>query len=259
MRLLIDAGNTRVKWALTASDDAAPASPMVCQSEGSVTHEALTDLAGHWQALGLRATDINMVWISNVAGAALAKQLVQALVDAGIAPEVLHWFASQPACAGVRNGYRDPSQLGCDRFAALIGARHYYPDRDLLVVNAGTATTVDALTADGRFTGGMILPGLGTMARSLAVSTAQLPAVSEIALEHALADNTRQAIISGCMQAQAGAIERAFAQHPGHSPLCLMSGGAASFIAPHLQLPHALVPNLVLAGLHRVSLTEAVA
>ena len=259
MRLLIDAGNTRVKWALTASDEVVPVTGMVWQSEGSVTHDALTGLAGQWQADGMRANDIGAVWISNVAGPALAKQLAQTLAGAGIAADALHWFASLPACAGVRNGYREPSQLGCDRFAALIGARHHYPDHDLLVVNAGTATTVDALTADGRFTGGMILPGLATMARSLAVNTAQLPAVSELVLEHALADNTRQAIISGCIQAQAGAIERAFAQHPGHSPWCLMSGGAASFIAPHLQLPHALVPNLVLAGLYRVSLTEAVA
>lgn len=259
MRLLIDAGNTRVKWALTASDDAAPALPMAWQAEGSVTDEALTELAGQWQTHGLRAHDISAVWISNVAGAALAKQLARALADAGIASDALHWFVSLPVCAGVHNGYREPSQLGSDRFAALIGARHHYPDRDLLVVNAGTATTVDALTADGLFIGGMILPGLGTMARSLAVNTAQLPSVSEVVLEHALADNTRQAIISGCIQAQAGAIERAFAQHPGHSPWCLMSGGAASFIAPHLQLPHALVPNLVLAGLYRVSLTEAVA
>ncbi len=259
MRLLIDAGNTRVKWALTASDEAVTSLAMVWQAEGSVTNDGLAGLSAQWQAAGLRAADISGVWISNVAGAALAKQLAQALTDAGIATDVLHWFVSLPACAGVRNAYRDPSQLGCDRFAALIGARRYYPDRDLLVVSAGTATPVDALTADGRFTGGMILPGLGTMARSLAVNTAQLPAVGEVLLEHALADNTQQAISSGCIQAQAGAIERAFAQHPGQAPLCLMSGGAAPFIAPHLQVPHALVPNLVLAGLHKVALTEAVA
>lgn len=259
MRLLIDAGNTRVKWALTASDDAPPASPVVWQAEGNVTHEALSALGSQWQSHGLRSNDISAVWISNVAGAALAKQLAQTLIDAGIATDALHWFVSLPACAGVRNGYREPSQLGCDRFAALIGARHHYPERDLLVVNAGTATTVDALTADGHFIGGMILPGLGTMARSLAVNTAQLPAVGDVLLERALADNTKQAIISGCIHAQTGAIERAFAQHPGHAPLCLVSGGAASFIAPHLQVPYVLVPNLVLAGLNKVSLTEAVA
>ena len=259
MRLLIDAGNTRVKWALTASVEAPASLVMGWQAEGSVTNDALTGLVGQWRAAGLRAADISAVWISNVAGAATAKQLAQALTDAGIEPDALHWFASLPACAGVRNAYRDPSQLGCDRFAALIGARHHHPDRDLLVVNAGTATTVDALKADGCFIGGMILPGLGTMARSLAVNTAQLPAVGEVLLEHALADNTQQAIISGCIQAQAGAIERAFAQHPGQAPLCLMSGGAATFIAPHLQVPHLLVPNLVLAGLHKVALTEAVA
>lgn len=256
MRLLIDAGNTRVKWALTASDDDAAVIPLVWLAEGGVTHEALSGLTGQWQAHEKLVNNTMAVWISNVAGEAVAKQLTQMLADTGISPDALHWFASRPACAGVRNGYREPSQLGCDRFAALIGARHYHPDRDLLVVNAGTATTVDALTADGRFAGGMILPGLVTMARSLAVNTAQLPSVSEVMLEHTLADNTRQAIISGCISAQLGAIERAYAEHPGSSPLCLLSGGAASFIAPHLQVPHALLANLVLAGLHRVALME---
>lgn len=247
MRLLIDAGNTRVKWALTASDHSVP----VWEAEGSVTHDALTGFASE-----LKSHDIHAVWISNVAGDALARQLTQILVGAGLPSSALHWFASLPACAGVRNGYREPAQLGCDRFAALIGARHHHPDRDLLVVNAGTATTVDALTADGRFIGGMILPGLGTMARSLAVNTAQLPPVSEVHLEQTLADNTRQAIISGCISAQTGAIARAFSQHPGQSPLCLISGGAASFISPHLELPHQLVTNLVLTGLQVAALLE---
>jgi type III pantothenate kinase len=255
MRLLIDAGNTRVKWAVTASDQPTT----VWEAEGSADHDALDGLAGQWTAQGWRGREISAVWISNVAGDALALRLTQSLALAGVAPDALHWFASQPACAGVRNGYRAPEQLGCDRFAAMIGARHQHPERNLLVVNAGTATTVDALTADGEFIGGMILPGLGTMARSLAVNTAQLPAVGEAVLEQTLADNTRQAIISGCLSAQAGAIERAFAQHPGHSPLCLISGGAAAFIAPHLQITHALVPNLVLAGLHVAALMEALA
>lgn len=247
MRLLIDAGNTRVKWALTASDQALP----VWEAEGSVAHDGLNGLASAW-----KSHDIQAVWISNVAGDALASQLTQILADAGLAGSALHWFASLPVCGGVRNGYREPAQLGCDRFAALIGARHHHPDRDLLVVNAGTATTVDALTADGQFIGGMILPGLGTMARSLAVNTAQLPPVSEVHLEQTLADNTRQAIISGCISAQAGAIARAFSQHPGQLPLCLLSGGAASFISPHLELPHQLVTNLVLAGLQAAALLE---
>ena len=247
MRLLIDAGNTRVKWALTASDHPVP----VWEAQGSVMHDALAGLAS-----GLKTQDIGAVWISNVAGDVMAKRLTQMLAALGLAGNALHWFASLPACGGVRNGYREPAQLGCDRFAALIGARHHHPDRDLLVVNAGTATTVDALTADGHFTGGMILPGLGTMASSLALNTAQLPPVSDLHLEQTMADNTRQAIISGCISAQVGAIARAFAQHPGQSPLCLISGGAASFISPHLTLQHELVPNLVLAGLHVAALME---
>lgn len=252
MHLLIDAGNTRVKWALSASDGLSSA----WQAEGNVFHEALPELPGAWRAA---AHPIRTVWIANVAGDRLASRLMQTLTEAGIPLTGLHWFVSLPEFAGVRNGYRDPSQLGCDRFAALVGAYHRYPGRNLLVVNAGTATTVDALTAEGQFVGGMILPGLRTMAQSLAVNTAKLPSVSESNLEQLLADNTSQAIISGCLSAQAGAIERAFARHPGESPRCLLSGGAASFIGPQLRVPHDIVPNLVLAGLQVAATTEVLA
>lgn len=252
MYLLIDAGNTRIKWALTESDT----SSSDWLAQGSTTHDALAGLIGQWQAAAKPLLAVRAVWIANVAGDALAQQLTDLLDRAGISPTTLHWFTSAPLCAGVRNGYRHPTQLGCDRFAALVGARHRHPDRDLLVVNAGTATTVDALTVGGHFIGGMILPGLRTMAQSLAVNTAQLPSVSDATLEQTLADNTRQAIISGCISAQTGAIERAFAQHPGRSPLCLLSGGAAPFIAPHLQVPHETVPNLVLRGLQVAATTE---
>lgn len=191
--------------------------------------------------------------VANVAGTAVADRIAAAL--AAVRPSAApRWFRSRPACAGVLNGYRDPGQLGCDRFASLIGARHHYPGRPLLVVTAGTATTVDALDADGRFIGGMILPGLRTMAHSLALNTALLPTVDDARTERLFADNTQDAIVSGCLHAQVGAILQAHAQVP--SALCVLSGGAAPYIAPQLPLPCERIDNLVLLGLHVAALTE---
>lgn len=245
MLLLIDAGNTRIKWAVVedAQGDWLDA--------GTLPHAGLDQLAGQLRAHSV-THPLTQALISNVAGAAVAAQLTQQLAACGIAPPALQWFQSVPECGGVRNGYGQPQQLGSDRFASLIGARHLFPQEALLVVTCGTATTVDALQADGSFIGGMILPGLGTMAQSLAVNTAQLPEVmpvtdTDTVTERLFADNTQDAIINGCISAQVGAISRALAAHAPSR--CLISGGAAAYIAPHLSSPCEQVDNLVLIGL----------
>lgn len=249
MLLLIDAGNTRVKWAL--AEDGSDAGAWM--ASGAVAHAELSQLAAVWSdRLSTHAP--TRALLSNVAGVNIAAQLETTLTDAGVSKEATHWFRSQPACGGVRNGYRDPSQLGCDRFASLIGARHRFPSQALLVVTAGTATTVDALDASGHFIGGMILPGLGTMARSLALNTAQLPNVDDATLERLFADNTQDAIISGCLHAQVGAILQALQPLPGAR--CVLSGGAAPYIAPHLPIAVERIDNLVLHGLHVALLSE---
>ena len=233
--LLVDAGNTRVKWAL-ADTAAAPGQWL---AHGAVLHAELATLPDAWRGL-----DAACALVSNVAGAALRAQLADLL-----APLAVTWFASRPALAGVTNGYRDPGQLGCDRFAAAIGARALDPGKTLVVATCGTATTIDAIGADGRFVGGMILPGLALMAGSLARNTAQLPqAQPGAALPPTFADNTMDAIVSGCVNAQAGAIERAVAAHGADQ--CIVSGGAAGYIVPALSIPHTVRANLVLAGLH---------
>lgn len=246
MLLLVDAGNTRVKWAAAAPGAAAGDWAAL----GAVAHDELGALAAQWQALPLTCA-----LVSNVAGAAVAARISDALAAAQPGAAAPSWFRSQAECAGVINGYRDPSQLGCDRFASLIGARQRYPGESLLVVTAGTATTVDALDASGRFIGGMILPGLRTMAQSLALNTALLPAVDDARSERLFADNTQDAIVSGCIHAQVGAIEQARAQWP--SARCLLSGGAAPYIAPQLPFACERIDNLVLLGLHVAALTEA--
>ncbi len=254
MLLLVDAGNTRIKWAALASDQ--PAAPGQWAQFGMVARAEIGALVQAWQTLG-----ISRVLLSNVAGAALREELEQVLAQAlaqtlaqtlGFTPVPRLWFKSQAELGGVRNAYRDPQQLGCDRFASAIGARALYPGQALMIVTCGTATTIDCVSAEGVFTGGMILPGLSTMAASLATNTAQLPQVPHaVEIAQAFADNTTDAIISGCLNAQAGAIERALSLYHARHPdaRCLMSGGAAHLIAPHLSIPHDKVDNLVLIGL----------
>ncbi|HEY5801463.1 MAG TPA: type III pantothenate kinase [Burkholderiaceae bacterium] len=253
MLLLIDAGNTRIKWAL-----AAPAAALgEWHAHGAVTHADLPQLAEQ-----IAENGVARVVLANVAGPAIRQQLLD-LIGSRWPQAVFDDFLSTPECAGVRNGYREPGKLGCDRFAAAIGARALFPGRALVVATCGTATTVDALQPDGTFSGGMILPGLRLMAASLARGTAQLPEIDWQAADAAstVADNTRDAIASGCLAAQSGAIMRALdeqqARHGQGQVLCVLSGGAAPAIAPALCRPFQIVDNLVLTGLHASALGSA--
>lgn len=246
MLLLIDAGNTRIKWAVATPG----AQPGRWSTFGSVTHEQLEQLASTWRDLAIRR-----VIASNVAGAAIRERLERVLAAVGGADAApIEWFVSSSERAGVQNGYRQAQQLGSDRFASAIGGRALFPDRALIIATCGTATTIDAISAEGVFTGGMILPGLKLMAGALARSTAQLPEVMAQGERLPLfADNTEEAIASGCISAHVGAIERAFAGfaclHPDEPIQCIVSGGGGALIAAHLAIPCIHVDNLVLIGL----------
>jgi type III pantothenate kinase len=240
MQLLIDAGNTRIKWALAATDHVVGE----WHAMGNVVHVDLEKIKH-----ACSAHKIQHVLISNVAGDAVASQLRKMLVELTVPESSLTWFRAQAECAGVRNAYAQPTQLGSDRFASLIGARHRYVGQRLLVVTCGTATTIDALEADGTFIGGMILPGLATMATSLALNTALLPAVDKADRTAVFADNTHDAIISGCLSAQVGAIMHAYQQRSNPPARCVLSGGAAQYLGSYLPIPFDAVDNLVLLGL----------
>lgn len=237
MKLLLDAGNSRLKWGLRADG--------AWLGQGVVDYDGLPALAG---ALP-RAVAPLPVFGVNVAGPAAAAAIAAALK--GVTTEPV-WLKAQAEGGGVVSRYTEPGQLGADRWAALVGARATHAGA-CLVVTAGTATTVDVLTGEGVFEGGLILPGLEMMRRALAGNTAGLGYE-----EGAVVDfprNTADAIYAGCVHAQAGAVERMFARMPGRDPLCLVSGGAAGIVAASLTIPCRVVPNLVLEGLGR--LTEA--
>src|SRR4051812_30148562 len=134
MLLLVDAGNTRVKWALVPSGACGTDALGRWSACGMVEHAQVPQLGEAWRGQG-----IERALISNVAG-----QTMRAALEQAMPPVPLEWFASVPALAGVRNAYRNPAQLGCDRFASAIGAHALYPDQPLIVATCGTATTIDA-------------------------------------------------------------------------------------------------------------------
>jgi type III pantothenate kinase len=177
------------------------------------------------------------------------------------------WLASEPRFefGGVAlvNGYRDPSQLGADRWYAMVAARQSFPALPLVVVCAGTATTVDSIDAAGRFLGGAIAPGTSLMADSLARGTARLPRSTGRAV--AMPDNTDDAIATGVADALAGLVERrvrALARS-GPRPQLVLAGGRVGELASRLRLDDAVAgimveEHLVLRGLWlRASATGA--
>ena len=231
--LCIDCGNTRLKWGLRIGTK--------WTAQGAL---ALPELAG----LALPA---ERIVACNVAGDN-ARQAVEALAARLAVP--LHWLRAQAAGGGIINGYEHPEQLGVDRWAALIGARALHAG-PAIVVMSGTATTIDYLDADGVFRGGLILPGLAMMREALAGGTADLPAAAGNYRD--LPRNTFDAMASGAVQATLGAIERMFRALPEQQDaLCLLSGGAAPTLSPHLALPHRVVDNLVLEGLAGIAVIQ---
>jgi len=230
MKLLLDIGNSRLKWGLLGNTG--------WVAQGAIEHDAPWDFEAILPPPGRLSASAGV----NVAGEALAERADRALAPWGCK---IQWIRPSAACAGVRNAY-DPAQLGADRWAAVLGASRRHAGA-ALVVTAGTATTIDVLSDQRVFLGGLIIPGVDLMKRALAGNTAQLPLADGVPAD--IPTRTVDAIHMGCLQAQAGAIERMYRRLAGQAhPVCLLGGGAGPLIAPMLDLPVVLADNLVLDG-----------
>lgn len=230
MRLMLDIGNSRLKWGLVS------AGRWVAQ--GALDHDEDWDFPAILPPPGQLAAAHGV----NVAGVAAAEKVQAALAPWAVR---IRWLVPSREACGVRNAY-DPTQLGADRWAAVLGGRHVH-EGAALVVTAGTATTIDMLDEDGVFAGGLIIPGLELMKRSLATNTAGLPFADGVGVP--IPTRTVDAIHMGCLHAQAGAIERMFRHLAGQrEAICLVNGGAGPQIVPLLELPCRIVDNLVLEG-----------
>ncbi|KXU90004.1 type III pantothenate kinase [Paraburkholderia monticola] len=267
--LLIDAGNSRIKWALVQPDGTQLAS-------GALAHD---DVAGPGARSGLQAGWSDWpapcgVWLSNVAGAEVATRIA-ALVDAHWPQLPLTTIRASAQQCGVTNCYTTPHALGSDRWAGMIGAHAAFPGEHLLLATFGTATTLEALRADGAFIGGLIAPGWTLMMRSLGEHTAQLPTLDATRARGLLdaadaadaarrgpffATDTPHSLSAGCTLAQAGLIERMWRdlQDEWQVPVRLVvSGGAADEVASALKVQHTRHDSLVLSGLALIAAEES--
>jgi type III pantothenate kinase len=247
--LVIDVGNTRLKWAQYAH--VAPFAPVL--AHGAVFLETIDELAEQAWA--------ELLAPSRVYGCIVAGEAVRRRVDEQLElwDREPRWLSSPASGGGVVNGYDHPARLGSDRWMALVGARQRVlaqaqleggPVRPALVVMVGTAVTVDAMDARGHFLGGFILPGFGLMLKALEMGTAGLKVPTGEVRE--FPSNTSDALMSGGAYGIAGAIERMLrhlSERCGHTPLLYMTGGAAVKLASITELPFEVVDTLIFEGL----------
>ena len=243
--LAIDIGNTRLKWSVYEA--ARPGAAVIAHGAEFLEHiERLAD--GPWAELAPPRSMLGCV----VAGDAVrrrAEDQIEERFDCSA-----RWVVSSVAEAGLTNGYDHPTRLGADRWVAMIGARHRMlsqgPARPMVVVMIGTAVTVEAVDASGRFLGGLILPGHGIMLRALETGTAGLHVPTGEVRE--FPTNTSDALTSGGTYAIAGAVERMvqhLRRHAGQEPVCYMTGGAGWKMAPSMNGDFELVDSLIMDGL----------
>ncbi|HVZ42303.1 MAG TPA: type III pantothenate kinase [Ramlibacter sp.] len=247
--LAIDVGNTRLKWALYEA--ARPAAAVLAHGAEFLENiDRLSD--GPWTSL----TKPQRMLGCSVAADAVKRRVEEQMEELWDIPA--HWVVSSAAEAGIVNGYDHPTRLGADRWVAMIGARHRMLARGtakpMVVVMVGTAVTVEGVTADGRFLGGLILPGHGIMLRALESGTAGLHVPTGEVRE--FPTNTSDALTSGGTYAIAGAIER-MVQHVrkscGEEPACFMTGGAGWKMSPYLVGDFELVESLIFDGLLEIA------
>ena len=238
MTLLVDMGNSRIKWC-PYDDRLATLGPV--QSAGTDDLEAV--LAAHWALLPRP----ERVCISNVGGPLLGARSSRWVQETwGLVPT---FAACGNQAFGVENGYERPRQLGVDRWLAML-AGWRRSQGAACIADCGTAVTVDALSDRGRHLGGLILPGLALMRRSLAHAAAGLAAVQGGRIVP-LARSTEDGIASGSACAIAACIDRVAAtlQERYGQVSCVVTGGTAREIAALVQHTPALMPDLVLQGL----------
>jgi len=249
--LLVDAGNTRIKWTVVTAGRLAPP---------RATPWSDTQPLSAWLA---RAGDFERVVACSVAGPGAERTLRRLLRAAGApAPEFIH---SSAQAAGVRNGYREPKRLGDDRWVGAVSAWHLAGCfRAVCAVSVGTALTIDVVDCDGVHRGGLIAPGPTLMLQSLLRDTAGIAprAAASAASRRSRADSTgtlgllatdtRQAIELGCLSAAAALVDRTVTdvtRRMRGRPVVFLTGGGADAVAPLLRSACKQRDELVLRGL----------
>jgi len=249
MKLLLDIGNTRIKWAFVSGDE--------LSDGGEILHRGVPDAAEQLPAM--LAHRPNNVTAVNVAGTETGERFAAALAaQFGV---VTRFISVSRSCGDVRNGYTEWQQLGIDRWAAIVGAWEQRRS-DVVVVDAGTALTIDLVRADGRHMGGVILPGLHMAEQALGLSTADIANFAADAPGPGAPEwygrATAEAVQRGARFSLCAAIDRAVADFPsGAMPPVLLTGGDAGDLQPGLRSRSEIRPLLVMEGLRYLAAPSA--
>lgn len=238
--LLIDLGNSRLKWRLIRGEG---------REEGAFP---LARAEGFLKGLVCRAPQLSL-WLASVAGSRRGQRIAERLLMLPFARA--ERVVVRPLAAGPKLGYRDPSELGVDRWLALLAAREHAP---CAIALAGTCLTLDALDREGRHWPGWILPGGALLEHALTARAPRLrpPRPEERSAQGPFPQSTGEAIALGSDNGLVAAIERFRAlleERWGHRPALLLSGGDGARLAKALAPPLMLRPELVLDGLERLA------
>ena len=243
MKLFVDIGNTAIKWA--SEDDLREHVSYRTSSQG--LPEGIDQA---WSRMP-RQEEVHIASVRQ-------RKVLEGLTDW----IVQRWQASVRVSEtrerelGVVNGYRTPSQLGVDRWLALLAARAI-SSAPVLVVDCGSATTIDAVGGGGRHLGGLILPGLKLFPKCLYHNT-DLPEEASGGVLDSFGTDTATGIQSGAMLAHISMVEKALRSleaKEGCCANCILTGGDAALLTKHLKIAHQVVPDLVLQGLALQSAT----
>lgn len=234
MILLLDLGNSRLKWAYVENDQLQPAQALL---HSEITPEILKNA---WQHLHPQTIAISCV------GKLELLNIITTTAHALWSDISIHVATTQIDEFGVKNGYLYPEKLGVDRWLAMIAVRQK-TIAPVCIVDCGTAITIDVLNEKGEHQGGLICAGLTLMKTALASHTADLP-LANAPYHLGLAVETETAIFNGTLFAICGLIEKVMSQQLGN-PVLFLTGGDAEIIASQLTRPFCLETDLVLQGL----------
>lgn len=232
--LQLDVGNSSAKWRLVADG--------VVANRGKYRHgdEAST------QALLACGEGVDAIWISSVADPSFEDQLAKMLEQQW---QISPWFArTQKQSGDLINNYADPGRMGVDRWLAMLGARQRSSGR-LCVVDAGSALTIDLVSASGQHEGGYIIPGPALMERALLLDTDRVRFDEDVSYDLSPGNSTAEAVRHGIALAQVGSVAAVLNACGDEPPALFFCGGAGETLMNLLDRGGAHVPDLVFEGL----------
>ncbi|MBD64331.1 MAG: pantothenate kinase [Halobacteriovoraceae bacterium] len=249
MILSLDVGNSQIFGGVFDGEE------LKLRFRHSTLTTSSSDQFGLFLRSVLRENDVNPDNISQIAICSVVPALLYSLRSACIKYFDITPFTLGPGVkTGLKIAYKNPTEVGADRIANAIAARHLYPDENVIIVDFGTATTFCTVTKDKTYQGGVIIAGLNVSMKALEERTAKLPSVEIVRPESVLGRTTVSSIQSGLYYAHLfavkGIIQKIAEENlEGEAPVVIGTGGFANLFENE-HVFKTIEPNLVLQGLN---------